>query len=434
MSKKLFVIFLLIFLSPLSNFSNTYGQSNFDSTDIGLDMPTITITPTSGPPGTQIKIDVTNMPAIPKNIDPRIEFFVYLPFLSAFGSNVPHNCAGENCIVLYSFEEISKSKLEPKTITFTLFGKTNPKPIVLEGKMESVCDLKINGNTVQRYSNTCNDKNQPSGEYEIKFGWGIQSSEVYDIQKILIFTVYGDTPSQEQKLQNPDDIIINQFNEGLISEDEFEKELLSLGYDSEKIRQVKGLLGKLEHQISISEDTQQKEIIKEKIKIDEEEQEIIKEEIQTDDDQKEPISNSSEGGGCLIATAAFASELAPQIQQLRELRDEHLLQTEFGSTFMNSFNIFYYSFSPVIADYERENPVFKETVKIILTPLITSLSILNYVDINSDQEVLGYGISMILLNIGMYFLVPSVVIYGIRKFCLQYKKFEYQKSSILFKN
>ena len=29
----------------------------------------------------------------------------------------------------------------------------------------------------------------------------------------------------------------------------------------------------------------------------------------------------------------------------------------------NGFNDFYYSFSPIIADYERENPVFKEAVK-----------------------------------------------------------------------
>ena len=52
------------------------------------------------------------------------------------------------------------------------------------------------------------------------------------------------------------------------------------------------------------------------------------------------------GGGCLIATATFDSELAPQVQQLRELRDNVLLQTNSGMVFMNSFNQFYYSFSP----------------------------------------------------------------------------------------
>jgi len=81
----------------------------------------------------------------------------------------------------------------------------------------------------------------------------------------------------------------------------------------------------------------------------------------------------------------------------------------------NSFNDFYYSFSPYIADYERENPVFREIVKIAITPMITSLSILNYVDMDSEAEVLGYGISLILLNVGMYFAIPVIVIMRIRK-------------------
>ena len=60
-----------------------------------------------------------------------------------------------------------------------------------------------------------------------------------------------------------------------------------------------------------------------------------------------------DGGGCLIATATFGSELAPEVQKLREIRDNSLLQTESGEKFMNSFNDFYYSFSPIVADYER---------------------------------------------------------------------------------
>ena len=121
-------------------------------------------------------------------------------------------------------------------------------------------------------------------------------------------------------------------------------------------------------------------------------------------------------GGCLIATAAFGSEMAPQVQFLRELRDNTVLQTESGSAFMTGFNQFYYSFSPAIADYERENPAFKEAVKIALTPLLTSLTLLQYVDIDSEYEMLGYGISIILLNIGMYFIAPAVLITKIRSF------------------
>jgi len=122
--------------------------------------------------------------------------------------------------------------------------------------------------------------------------------------------------------------------------------------------------------------------------------------------------DNGENGGCLIATATFGSEMAPQVQQLRELRDNTILSTESGTAFMAGFNQMYYSFSPMIADLERESPVFKEVVKLTLTPMLSSLSLLNYVDINSEEEMLGYGISLILLNIGMYAGIPA---FGILK-------------------
>jgi len=126
------------------------------------------------------------------------------------------------------------------------------------------------------------------------------------------------------------------------------------------------------------------------------------------------VAEQQKGGGCLIATAAFGSEMAPQVQFLREIRDNTVLQTQSGSTFMTGFNQLYYSFSPAIADYERENSAFKETVKIAITPMLTSLAILNYVDIDSEEEMLGYGIGIILLNIGMYFIAPAAIIFKIR--------------------
>ena len=129
----------------------------------------------------------------------------------------------------------------------------------------------------------------------------------------------------------------------------------------------------------------------------------------------QPAEETNQGGGCLIATATFGSEMAPQVQFLRELRDNTVLQTESGSTFMTGFNQFYYSFSPYIADYERENPAFKETVKLALTPLLTSLTLLQYADIDSESEMLGYGIGVILLNIGMYFVAPAILVMKIRK-------------------
>jgi len=122
-----------------------------------------------------------------------------------------------------------------------------------------------------------------------------------------------------------------------------------------------------------------------------------------------------EGGGCLIATATFGSELAPQVQQLREFRDNTILSTESGIAFMTGFNQFYYSFSPIIADLEREHPIFKEIVKLSITPMLSTLSVLNYTEIDSEQEMISYGIGIILMNVGMYFAAPTIIIYKIRK-------------------
>ena len=107
--------------------------------------------------------------------------------------------------------------------------------------------------------------------------------------------------------------------------------------------------------------------------------------------------------------------MAPQVQFLREIRDGTVLSTHSGTAFMTGFNQFYYSFSPYVADYERENPVFKEAVKVTLTPLLTSLTLLNYVDVDTEEEMLGYGIGVILLNVGMYFVAPAILFTAIKK-------------------
>jgi len=122
--------------------------------------------------------------------------------------------------------------------------------------------------------------------------------------------------------------------------------------------------------------------------------------IQTEEPEKK-------GGGCLIATAAYGSEMAPQVQLLREIRDNQLMNTESGKSFMSGFNEMYYSFSPYIADMQRENPMLKEAVKLGLTPMLSSLAIME--NANSESEVLGFGLSVIALNLGMYIAAPALI-------------------------
>ena len=99
--------------------------------------------------------------------------------------------------------------------------------------------------------------------------------------------------------------------------------------------------------------------------------------------------------------------MAPQVQLLREIRDNQLMNTESGSAFMIGFNELYYSFSPTIADMERENPMFKEAVKLGLTPMLSSLAIMQNAE--TESEVLGLGLSVIALNLGMYIAAPALI-------------------------
>ena len=179
----------------------------------------------------------------------------------------------------------------------------------------------------------------------------------------------------------------------------------------------------------LSAPSEPKPVVEEPVVIVEEPEPVVEEPVVIIEPEPEPeplcgegtvmkdgkcVAEKSGGGGCLIATAAFGSEMAPQVQFLREIRDNTVMSTQSGTAFMTGFNQFYYSFSPYVADYERENPVFKEAVKITLTPLLTSLTLLNYVDVDSEQEMLGYGIGIILLNVGMYFVAPAAAIIVIK--------------------
>ncbi|ABK78403.1 conserved hypothetical protein [Cenarchaeum symbiosum A] len=134
-----------------------------------------------------------------------------------------------------------------------------------------------------------------------------------------------------------------------------------------------------------------------------------------------PSSGSGEdvmgdGGGCLIATAAYGSELAPQVQQLREIRDNTVMGTESGRAFMGAFNQMYYAFSPVIADMERESPVFREAVRVALTPMLATLSVLDHIEIDSEVDMLAYGIGIISLNLLIYGGIPALAVMSLRRY------------------
>ena len=114
-----------------------------------------------------------------------------------------------------------------------------------------------------------------------------------------------------------------------------------------------------------------------------------------------------------MATAAYGTELAGPVQELREVRDGVLHGSGPGSEFMRAFNAAYYSFSPTIADLERQSPAFRDAVRALLTPMIYSLQIMHLAD--SDSSVLGYGAAVIALNLSLYAGVPVAAIVCARR-------------------
>lgn len=118
----------------------------------------------------------------------------------------------------------------------------------------------------------------------------------------------------------------------------------------------------------------------------------------------EPARISQEpGGGCLVATAAYGSELAPQVQVLREVRDGVLMQTEAGTALVHAFNAAYYAVSPGIADAQRQNPALNQAARVALAPALWSASYLGL-----DADTAGYGLAAAMLATGAWVLVPRV--------------------------
>jgi peptide/nickel transport system substrate-binding protein len=119
--------------------------------------------------------------------------------------------------------------------------------------------------------------------------------------------------------------------------------------------------------------------------------------------------------GCLIATAAFGSELTPQVQFLRSFRDNYILQSESGSAFMNAFNAAYYSFSPTVADYEREQPWLQASVKTMLYPLfgilLTSGKVYGTASGGEGGTILAGAVTSAL--IGTVYISPAMAVAAI---------------------
>jgi peptide/nickel transport system substrate-binding protein len=120
-------------------------------------------------------------------------------------------------------------------------------------------------------------------------------------------------------------------------------------------------------------------------------------------------------GGCLIATATYGSELSDEVQLLRNFRDESILTTRTGSSFMIAFDAWYYSFSPIVAAFIRENPTVRTVVKLALYPLIGILriggAIFHLVPASQETSAVITGLVVSSLIGSVYLSVPLAALF-----------------------
>ena len=116
---------------------------------------------------------------------------------------------------------------------------------------------------------------------------------------------------------------------------------------------------------------------------------------------------------CIIATAAYGSELAPEVQFLRVFRDQYVQSTFAGDSFMKAFNGFYYSFSPIVASAVAESATLSQIVRILLYPLVTTLhassAIFHSLSFMPELAVVISGIFASVL-VGAAYLIPLILL------------------------
>ncbi len=102
-----------------------------------------------------------------------------------------------------------------------------------------------------------------------------------------------------------------------------------------------------------------------------------------------PPSGGGGGGGCFIATAAFGSPLAPQVQLLREFRDQYLLPHPAGQAFV----ALYYTVSPPLAELIAGSEVLRTIVRVGLVPILGWAALMLW------SPTLGLAFSLVLLGL-----------------------------------
>jgi hypothetical protein len=123
-------------------------------------------------------------------------------------------------------------------------------------------------------------------------------------------------------------------------------------------------------------------------------------------------SSAATAPRCVIATAAYGSELAGPVQFLRDFRDNEVNETYLGSSFLTAFNAWYYSWAPSVAKEEYVNGYLRSSVQVAILPLLGTLMIASTIfhlihPVNPEVAVLATGLLASAL-LGLIYLTPLI--------------------------
>lgn len=97
---------------------------------------------------------------------------------------------------------------------------------------------------------------------------------------------------------------------------------------------------------------------------------------------------------CFISTAAFGSDMAPEVSLFRKFRNEFLLNNSLGKQFVK----YYYLYSPPLANFIAQSDYLKAMARMFLYPLL----VFSYLSLN-------YGILVALLSLAVALILLSQV-------------------------
>jgi hypothetical protein len=76
---------------------------------------------------------------------------------------------------------------------------------------------------------------------------------------------------------------------------------------------------------------------------------------------------------CIIATATYGSEMAPEVIFMRHVRDDMIGSNEVGRSIVNGWNTFYYSWSTPLAQLITTHSTLQPVFRVLLLPLVGTI-------------------------------------------------------------